>query len=161
MEWMTLISTLSGAVLGVASALVVDAVRVRRDRSARLLDARRVAYVQFLVALTETDAAIQLLALNNTTPIAHGLAQETFRSKSLLARRYEIGLVGPASVATAAEVAYQRLRAVAVAIATTPVTVSVVRGSLADNPEWEALHRPYADAIAELRAVMKRDMAAP
>jgi hypothetical protein len=159
MEWMTLISTLSGAVLGVASALVVDAVRVRRDRSARLLDARRVAYVHLLVALTETDAAIQLLALNNTTPIPHSTVQETFRSKSLLARRYEIGLVGPASVATAAEAAYQRLRAVAVAIATTPVAVSVIRDGRPDNPEWNTLHQPYADAIAELRTVMKRDMA--
>lgn len=63
---------MSGAALGVGSTLVVEAVRARRDRASRLEEMRRTAYVKFLTALMETEAALQTLALSRTTPV--GLA---------------------------------------------------------------------------------------
>ncbi|QIP85834.1 hypothetical protein GLX30_19400 [Streptomyces sp. Tu 2975] len=96
MGWLTLISTLSGGVLGVGSEVV-----------------------------------------------------EAFRSTGVIAAKYELFLVAPPGVYDAAREAYELLRALRVAIATTDVVVGD------DSAEWQALHMPYDTALRHLRAAMR------
>lgn len=151
-EWLTLISTLSGGVLGVGSTLVVEAVRAKRERGHRYAELQRTACVRYLTALTETEAALQALALSHSTPIANADVVEAFRSRHLVPARYELFLVAPPSVYTAAHEAYDRLRAMRVAIATTNVVVSD------DSADWHAIHVPYDDAFRRLRVAMRESL---
>ncbi|MFC8517652.1 hypothetical protein [Streptomyces sp. NPDC057257] len=152
MEWLTLISTLSGGVLGVGSTLVVEAVRARRERGNHHVELQRTAYVRYLTALTETEAALQALALSRSTPIANAEVVAAFRSRHVMAARYELYLVAPSSVYSAAHEAYDRLRAMRVAIATTDVVVSD------DSADWQAIHVPYDDAFRQLRVAMRESL---
>ncbi|MFF8192493.1 hypothetical protein ACF05L_16880 [Streptomyces bobili] len=149
MGWLTLISTLAGGVLGVGSTLVVESVRTKRDQRLRHGELRRTAYVRYLTALTETETALQTLALSHPTPIASSDVVAAFRSTGVIAARYELFLVAPASVYDAAREAYNLLRAMRVAIATTNIVVGD------DSVEWQALHTPYDIALRKLRAAMR------
>ncbi|WP_159058900.1 hypothetical protein [Streptomyces caeruleatus] len=144
-----MISTLSGGVLGVSSTLVVEAFRSKRDQKLRHLELRRTAYVRYLTALTDTETALQTLALSRPTPVANGEVVAAFRSQGVIAARYEVFLVAPPVVYDAARDAYNLLRAQRVAIATTDVAVGD------DSSEWQALHIPYDVAFRHLRAVMR------
>jgi succinyl-CoA synthetase alpha subunit len=149
MGWLTLISTLSGGVLGVGSTLVVEAVRTKRDQRLRHAELRRTAYVRYLTALTEAETALQTLALSRPTPVPRSEVVEAFRSTGVIAARYELFLVAPPTVYDAAREAYDLLRALRVAIATTNVEVG-------DNSsEWRALHTPYDTALRHLRVAMR------
>ncbi|MFI8532830.1 hypothetical protein ACIGMX_21640 [Streptomyces aquilus] len=152
MEWLTLISTLSGGVLGVGSTLVVEAVRARRERGHHYVELQRTACVRYLTALTETEAALQELALGRSTPIANAEVVEAFRSRHVMAARYELFLVAPPGVYKAAHDAYDRLRAMRVAIATTNVVISD------DSADWQAIHVPYDDAFRRLRVAMRESL---
>ncbi|MGI3226533.1 hypothetical protein ACRJ4B_24475 [Streptomyces sp. GTA36] len=152
MEWLTLISTLSGGVFGVSSTLVVEAVRTRRERGHHHVELQRTAYVRYLTALTETEAALQAIALSHSTPIANAAVVEAFRSRHVMAARYELFLVASPSVYSAAHEAYDRLRDMRVAIATTNVVIAD------DSPDWQAIHTPYDDAFRRLRVVMRESL---
>ncbi|MBT2418563.1 hypothetical protein J7F01_19570 [Streptomyces sp. ISL-22] len=149
MGWLTLISTLCGGVLGVGSTLVVESVPTKRDQRLRHTELRRTAYVRYLTALTEAETALQTLALSRPPPITSSDVVEAFRSTGVIAARYEVFLVAPPSVYDAAREAYDRLRALRVAIATTDVVVGD------DSAAWQTLHIPYDTALRHLRAAMR------
>jgi hypothetical protein len=141
--------------VGVGSTLLGETVRARRDRGHQMYELRRQLYARYLEALTGTDSELQLLAVRQQTPVDEADLRATWSSHSLLALRYEIELVAPLPVATAADAAYRALRAMSNVIGTTEVTVAAShRGSA----EWEEVHRPYSDAMDALRSAMRADV---
>ena len=52
MQWSTLLATAVGTVLGVVATLVADHARWRRERSERDRDALRIAFTEYLAALS-------------------------------------------------------------------------------------------------------------
>lgn len=141
------------------TTLLVDSIRARREKRQRSEDVRRQSYTDYLVALTETDAALQLVALGESTPVDRAAAVAAFRSKSILAHRYQVSLVASPAVAEAAETAYARLRDIREALATTALEVGTRSSSSEGSTEWKAVHHPYSDAIGKLRQTMQQEVA--
>ncbi|HCT78106.1 MAG TPA: hypothetical protein DGT23_16315 [Micromonosporaceae bacterium] len=81
-----------------------------------------------------------------------------FRSKPLLAMRYQVDLIAPPPVAAAAEAAYQRLREIRETIVTTSLNVRTSHSADRGSAEWEAVHNPYINAIGNLRTAMRQDV---
>jgi gas vesicle protein len=158
MEWLTLVGTLSGGILGVGSTLLVDRARAKRERGHRFDEVRRNAYTSYLVSLTETDAAMQILALGQATPIDRATVMSTFRSKSLLAHRYQAALVAPPDVTRAIEKTYEKLRRVREALITETLTVGKWNWETNGSSEWVEVHQPYGQAVEDLRAAMRDDI---
>ena len=153
MDWTVPLSTLMGALVGVGSTLLVDVVRSRRDRTRQLMEVRRQVYAKFLEALTNTDGELQMLAASQSTSVDEIAIRVTWRKYSLLALRYEVELIAPKSVTETANAAYKTLRDMRNAIGTAELSVGFPR-----SPEWEAVHRPYVDAIDTLRSSMRADV---
>jgi outer membrane protein assembly factor BamD (BamD/ComL family) len=151
MEWLTLISTLSGGVLGLAGGLLADAFKSRREFLRRNDADRHQRYVEYLLALTETDGALQLLAVANNPPLDRASLTQAWRQHSLLVKNYYVTLVAPADVADAAENAYNRLKDIREALASRKILVY-------NSPEWAEVHEPYIESITRLRGVMRRDV---
>lgn len=141
------------------TTLLVDSIRARRQKRQRSEDVRRQYYTDYLVALTETDAALQLVALGQSTPVDPATAVAAFRSNSILAHRYQVSLVASPAVAEAAETAYARLRDVREALVTTSLEVGTHSSSFEGSPKWTAVHHPYTDAIGKLRQSMQQEIA--
>ncbi|MEV0576311.1 hypothetical protein OG521_23075 [Streptomyces sp. NBC_01463] len=147
MEWLTLVGTLSGGVLGVGSTLLVESARARRERGTRLEQAQRETYLRFLTALTETEASL----LTVSQPASGADVIAAYRAHQILPAYYELLLAAPPAVCDAARGAYGGLRTIRDAIAST----GLAAGSSA---EWQAVHIPYDSAVRELRNVMRQSV---
>ncbi|MDI2131175.1 hypothetical protein [Yinghuangia seranimata] len=159
MELLTLVGTLSGAVLGIASTMATETFRARRDRRARLDGVRREGYAKYLQALTRTDAAMQAAAAAHAGPLDADVALEAFRSQDLLACRYELVLIASPETGRAAEEAYRRLRDIREALIAAHLEISTVAARDSDRTvAWRSVHRPYVEALEGLREAMRRDI---
>lgn len=159
MEWITLIGTLSGGILGFTSALLVDWVRARREFYRNLDKMQERIYAEYLVALSETDSALQILAMSKSTPVDRAFVMATFHSKSLLACRFHATLVASEAVVQAVEKSYMKLVDIREAIASSNLTVGGWRWATTQgSKEWITVHLPYRESIDELREVMRLDI---
>ncbi|WP_159843073.1 hypothetical protein [Nocardia sp. CY41] len=152
LEWVAVVGTLGGAVLGAGSTMLVETIRARRERSVRLEDTRRQAYVKYLTALTQTDNAMQALAIGRSSPLDRAEATAAFRSNHLVAAIYELELFAPKSVCDNAWLAYGRLKDIRETLITQSVTIERAG---AGSPEWRAVHEPFLAALKQLRESMR------
>jgi hypothetical protein len=150
-EWLTLVSTLSGGILGLAGGLLADTAKSRRERKRKLDDDRRQWYVDYLLALTETDGALQLAAVNSATPLARASLTEAWRQHSLPAKTYYVTLVAPPNVADAAEDAFNRLKDIRESLGSQSIAVH-------NSSAWDAIHEPCIHAVTRLRQAMRSDV---
>lgn len=150
LEWLAVAGTLGGALLGAGSTMMVESLRARRERTVRQEEIRRQVYVKTLTALTQTDTAMQALAIEGPTPLGRAEATAAFRSHDLVATVYELELLAPKAVSEHAWEVYRRLRD----IRETLIAQSVVVDR-AGSPEWQLVHEPFLAALDRLRAVMR------
>ncbi|MEV0466063.1 hypothetical protein [Nocardia tengchongensis] len=154
-EWLAVVGTLGGAVVGATTTLVIDATRARREKAQRFGDTRREIYVKYLTALVQTDTAMQALGLHGATPLEREAVTAAFRSYSLVAVGYEVDLVASRAVREDAADAYRKLREIREALIETQLTVG---RAPAGSPEWHAVHAPFLRALDRLRHTMRHEL---
>ncbi|MFI5718183.1 hypothetical protein [Nocardia sp. NPDC051750] len=152
LEWLAVAGTLGGALVGAGSTMMVETLRARRERRSRLEDTRRQVYVKTLTALTQTDTAMQALAIEGPTPLGRADATAAFRSHNLVAAVYELELIAPKAVSDDAWQVYRRLRDMRELLIAQPV---VVDRAGSGSSEWQAVHDPFLAALDRLRAAMR------
>ncbi|MEU8899983.1 hypothetical protein [Nocardia sp. NPDC048505] len=155
MEWLAIVGTLSGAVVGAGATLLADVIRARRDKALRSNDIQRQIYVKFLATVVQTDNAMQALALGGPTPLGREESIAAFRSHHLVAALLELELVAPPPVRDAAKQTYERLRDIREALASTALTVG---GPDNGSAEWHAVHRPFRGALEQLKEAMRQEL---
>ncbi|MER6026980.1 hypothetical protein [Streptomyces sp. NPDC001851] len=65
MDWMPLLSTLTGAAIGIAATLIADRNRWRREEARHALEIRREVYTEFVSALKAAGEEIRAVALGD------------------------------------------------------------------------------------------------
>ena len=93
--WLSLLSTVVGAVIGVLATFLADRARWLRDRSDRDLTIRRESYAAYLAALATTRNELRLAARSAELDLAErtGLARAALATGHAYERRYEVSLV--------------------------------------------------------------------
>lgn len=132
--------------------MMVETLRARRERTTRLEESRRQVYVKTLTALTQTDNAMQALAIEGRTPLGRAETTAAFRSHDLVAAIYELELIAPKPVSDEAWQVYRRLRDIRETLVAQHV---VVDRAGSGSPEWQSVHMPFLAALDRLRAVMR------
>jgi len=112
MDWMPLLSTLTGAVIGIAATLIADRNRWRREESRQSLELRRAVYTEYVSALKAAGEEIRAVALgDNLSGAARDAAvREAVRSTGLYTAGERLWLVGPPQVVAAGNEAFHSLR---------------------------------------------------
>jgi hypothetical protein len=165
-DWTGPLGILIGGMIGAGSTILADVARWRRQRTETDRATRREVYSRFLEALTSTDSELQLLAIENPTPVPEAATREVWRRNSVLSLSYEVQLIAPGPVVHASINAYMRLRALRNAVRTTRLTVGNTvafnipsrANEFPGSREWIAVHRPYVDALDALREEMRKDI---
>src|SRR5689334_18060058 len=103
MDWMPLLSTLAGAVIGITATLIADRNRWRREESRHALQVRREVYTEFVSALKTASEGIRAVALGDHMSGAarDAVVREAFRGTGLYTASERLWLVGPQQVVTA------------------------------------------------------------
>jgi len=151
MDWMPLLSTLAGAVIGIAATLVADRNRWRREEDRHALELRREVYTEFASALKAAGEEIRAVALgDHLSDSARDTAvREAFRGTGLYTAGERLWLSGPPQVVAAGNEAFHSLRQLRDAYAR-----GAAVGSAVDTP----LIAQRRTAMARMRGLMREDL---
>ncbi|MGV9267312.1 hypothetical protein ACWDRR_21925 [Kitasatospora sp. NPDC003701] len=151
MDWMPLLSTLTGAVIGIAATLVADRNRWRREQTRHALEVRREVYTQFVSALKAAGEEIRAVALGDhlSESARDAAVREAFRATGLYTASERLWLVGPPQVVTAGNEAFLSLRRIRDAYA-----AGAAVGSAEDAP----LIAQRRTAMGRMRGLMREDL---
>ncbi|WP_097216674.1 MULTISPECIES: hypothetical protein [unclassified Streptomyces] len=153
MEWVTLVGTALGAVLGVGATLAGEHLRWRRTvRDSRLQD-RRTMYVDCLVALRRAHEAMRLVADENHTDPQTRAAKirQVFQASGCDEARERLVLTATADITEAIDGSYHSLRDIREALAS---------GCTIASEEYQAARQIHGDATRAARVVLRADLAA-
>ncbi|NUQ97691.1 MAG: hypothetical protein HOY79_14435 [Streptomyces sp.] len=148
---MPLLSTLGGAVIGIAATLIADRNRWRREEARHALEVRREVYTEFVTALKAAGEEMRAVALGDHRSESERDAsvREAVRGAGLYIASERLWLVGPPQVVAAGNEAFHGLRAIRDAYA---------RGVAVGSPEEARLVRNRRAAMAQMRHLMREDL---
>ena len=151
MDWMPLLSTLTGAVIGIAATLSADRNRWRREEARHVLEVRREVYTEYVSALKAAGEEIRAVALGDHRSEAarDAAVREAVRGTGIYTASERLWLVGPSQVVQAGNEAFHCLRALRDAYAR-----GVAVGSADDQP----LIQRRREAMAKMRRLMREDL---
>lgn len=151
MNWMPLLSTLVGAVIGISATLIADRNRWQREGVRQALELRREVYSEFVSALKTAGEEIRAVALgDHMSDSARDVAvREAFRGTGIYTASERLWLVGPPQVVAAGNEAFHSWRAIRDAYA---------RGIAVGSAEEAPLIAQRRTAMAQMRRRMREDL---
>ncbi|AZM55137.1 hypothetical protein DMA15_23315 [Streptomyces sp. WAC 01529] len=154
MEWISPVSTLLGAGIGVSATLLADRARWRRESAERETATRRQLYAEYTAALSRVRSALHesARATGGPSPGSEEHAREVrdrFLAPGAYEIRHQLAIIAPLEVVDAARSAFIALRT---------TRDRVIEGARADSAIYAELEAGNDAAIAELRRVMRRDL---
>ncbi|MER5892936.1 hypothetical protein [Streptomyces sp. NPDC001876] len=151
MNWMPLLSTLAGAVIGISATLIADRNRWQREGVRQALELRREVYSEFVSALKTAGEEIRAVALgDHMSDSARDVAvREAFRGTGIYTASERLWLVGPPQVVAAGNEAFHSWRTIRDAYA---------RGIAVGSAEEEPLIAQRRTAMAQMRRRMREDL---
>ncbi len=151
MNWMPLLSTLTGAVIGIAATLTADRNRWRREERRHAREERREVYTEYVSALKAAGEEIRAVALGDHMSESSRAAavREAFRSSGLHTASERLWLMGPPQVVTAANEGFHSLRR---------IRDAYVEGAAVQSAEDEPLITQRRTAMARMRDHMREDL---
>jgi hypothetical protein len=150
-QWIAVLGTALGAVIGIGSAFVNDRVRWRREQDRDRRGVRRELYASYIAALTEIHEAMRAASgragLNHTerAEAIYGI----FQGGGLYQLRYQIGIVADQQVLDAAEAAFQQMRDIRDAFAD---------GRRIRDPEYQTLRSDWGARLRDLQQAMREEL---
>jgi hypothetical protein len=151
MDWMPLLSTLAGAVIGIAATVIADRNRWKREEARHALEVRRGVYTEFVSALKTAGEEMRAVALGDhmSDSARDAAVREAVRGTGIYTASERLWLVGPPQVVAAGNEAFHSLRAIRDAYA---------RGVAVDSAEAAPLIARRRTAMAEMRRLMREDL---
>jgi hypothetical protein len=151
MDWMPLLSTLTGAVIGIAATLIADRNRWRREEARHAQQVRREVYTEFVTALKAAGEEMRAVALGDhmSESARDAAVREAVRGTGLYTASERLWLVAPPQVVAAGNEAFHGMRAIRDAYA---------RGVAVGSAEEAPLIAKRRTAMAEMRRLMREDL---
>ncbi|MEU6979380.1 MULTISPECIES: hypothetical protein [unclassified Streptomyces] len=151
MDWTPLLSTLAGAVIGIAATLIADRNRWRREEARHALDVRRTVYTEYVTALKAAGEEMRAVALGDhrSEAVRDAAVREAVRGTGLYTASERLWLVGPPQVVAAGNEAFHCLRAIRDAYA---------RGAAVGSADDAPLIERRRKAMAQMRRLMREDL---
>ncbi|WP_327356876.1 hypothetical protein [Streptomyces sp. NBC_01304] len=148
----TLLSTVLGAVVGLGSVLLADAIRRRHERAAQGQAERRAVYVAYLTSLHQANQDLRAVSLGELTGPALELAARTaLREAAVVQAREHLALTAPEPVVRTADAAFRALRC---------LRDRVGEGKTLGDPAYAADLATYDGALHALRNAVRVDLGA-
>ncbi|MEU6688144.1 hypothetical protein [Streptomyces sp. NPDC046832] len=152
MEWVTLVGTALGAVLGIGATLAGEHLRWRRTVRDNRLQDRRTMYADCLVTLRRAHEAMRLVAdENHADPqIRAAKIRQAFQASGCDEARERLVLTATADVSAAVDASYHSLR---------KIREELASGSTLASEEYDAARQAHGDATRAARVVLRADLA--
>ncbi|MFD8047679.1 hypothetical protein ACFV5E_30135 [Streptomyces chartreusis] len=152
MDWISPVSSLAGAVVGVGAALTAERLRWRRDRERDAAQTRRTVYSEFLMALSRGHTDMRSIVLQPDRPSGDALYGELHQAldgAGIWRLRQSLSLTASAEIIQLAEAACDALAAMRDRLIEEPT----IRGD-----SYRVCRAELWRENAHLREAMRRDL---
>ena len=152
MDWGTVVSTVTGAVIGVGATSLSDRSRWRREQSERRTAVKRELYAAYLAAVARTWSEIRAVVLSGAEPWPERAprAGEAYRNGRVYELRYQISITAPPDIVALADEVVHGIR---------DLVEDLAAGET--YSDWADLRRAnlgWFDAFDTMRARMRLDL---
>ncbi|MFJ7147279.1 hypothetical protein ACIQVT_03625 [Streptomyces sp. NPDC100445] len=151
MDWSPLLSTLSGAAIGIVATLIADRNRWRHDNANEALRLRLDIYTQYTTIVKVLGETLRALAeRDHPSADERALAlREAFRESGIGIASERMWLIAPQPVVKASNSVFHCLRR---------ICDGYVDGTAVSDPEDRARWEARGRAAAEMRKLMREDL---
>ncbi|MFF2504931.1 hypothetical protein ACFVTY_16360 [Streptomyces sp. NPDC058067] len=155
MDWIPLLSTAVGAVIGVAATLIADWTRANRSQRDGHQATKRQLYGDYLAALSLTRHSLRTAARSSSEPVEvrARMALDAFKDAKAYEARYQVALVASDRVTDASTSAFNALRHLR--------DLVEAGGGTHTDPDYRRAQDQWADQFAGLRRCMRSDLDRP
>uniref|UniRef100_A0AAU2JIH8 Uncharacterized protein n=1 Tax=Streptomyces sp. NBC_00049 TaxID=2903617 RepID=A0AAU2JIH8_9ACTN len=100
MDWSSVVSTVTGAIIGVGATSLADRSRWRREQGDRRTAVTRELYAAYLAAVARTWSEIYAVTIDSTEPWPERrrLAAQAYRDGGVYELRYQISITAPPDI---------------------------------------------------------------
>jgi hypothetical protein len=150
-QWIAVLGTALGAVIGIGSAFVSDRVRWKREQHRDRLGVRRELYASYIAALTETHESMRAASGRDGLTAAQraGALRDVFHDGGLYQLRYQIGVIADQQVLDAAEAAFQQMR---------DIRDTFAHGGRISDPQYQEQRTAWGALLRTLQQAMRDEL---
>jgi hypothetical protein len=150
-QWIAVLGTALGAVIGIGSAFLSDRVRWRREQDRDRAGVRRELYASYIAALTETHESMRAVSGRDGLAGAErrDAVRAVFHDGGLYQLRYQIGVIADQQVLDAAEAAFQQVRDIRDAFAA---------GARIGDAQYQSLRTDWGALLRTLQHAMREEL---
>ncbi|WP_225987531.1 hypothetical protein [Streptomyces spectabilis] len=151
MDWLPLLSTLTGAAIGIIATLIADHSRQKHEDAKDTLRLRLDTYTQYTTTVKVLGETLRALAAQeHPSPDhrAHAL-HEAFRTSDIATASERLWLTAPEPVIHASNTVFHCLR---------NIRDSYINGTPVSSPEDHTHWQTRATAAAHMRTLMRKDL---
>ena len=150
-QWIAVLGTALGAVIGIGSALINDRVRWRREQDRDRLGVRRELYSSYIAALTEIHESMRAVSgRDGLTPAGRRDAiRVLFHDGGLYQLRYQIGVIADQQVLDSSEAAFQHMR---------DIRDTLAAGGRISDPQYQEQRTAWGAVLRTLQHAMREEL---
>ena len=150
-QWIAVLGTALGAVIGIGSALINDRVRWRREQDRDRLGVRRELYSSYIAALTEIHESMRAISGRDglTSAERRDAIRAVFHDGGLYQLRYQIGVIADQQVLDAAETAFQHMR---------DIRDTFAAGGRISDPQYQERRTAWGAVLRTLQHAMREEL---
>jgi hypothetical protein len=150
-QWIAVLGTALGAVIGLGSAFANDRVRWKREQLRDRLGVRRELYSEYIATLTEIHESMRAVSRADQPDDARRARaiHEAFDAGGPYKLRYQIGVIADQEVLDAAEDAFQQMR---------DIRDSFAAGGQIEDAGYQALRETWAVRLRAMQRAMRTEL---
>ena len=150
-QWIAVLGTALGAVIGIGSAFVSDRVRWKREQQRDRAGVRRELYASYIAALTETHESMRAASGRDGLTAAQraDAVRDVFHDGGLYQLRYQIGVIADQQVLDAAEAAFQQMR---------DIRDTFAHGGRIGDPQYQEQRTAWGGVLRTLQLAMREEL---
>jgi hypothetical protein len=150
-QWIAVLGTALGAVIGIGAAFINDRVRWRREQNRDRLGVRRELYSSYIAALTEIHESMRAVSGRDglTSAERRDAIRAVFHDGGLYQLRYQIGVLADQLVLDASEAAFQQMR---------DIRDTFAAGGRISDPQYQEQRTAWGTVLRTLQHAMRDEL---
>jgi hypothetical protein len=150
-QWIAVVGTALGAIIGLGSGFATDRIRWNREQLKDRRGVRRELYSEYIAALTEIHESMRAISRDEQLTAAERAkaAHAAFQASGPYKLRYQVAILADQAVLDASEAAFQQMR---------DIRDIFVSGERIESPQYQAQREAWGARLRTMQRAMREEL---